>query len=227
MVDIEVVELLDSSEDEAPPMRAEPDIQEVTVDRQIRAPEAAAGGDDDDDVIVTGPYPPKLAPRPLLESAPTTRRLPYRATPRALTGVLDVAQPSVERAALRSPRCQRKRARGSFLQIRDLTRVPSTPPPRVCSSLPRLTGMVGDDALVDYPHPRHACAVFKFETTNHRTHCPNCWYDANDAAPRAPFPSPDRPLARSERAVSSVPSHARQSRRKSRISRYFFFRAGP
>jgi len=35
---------------------------------------------------------------------------------------------------------------------------------------------VGDDALVDYPHPRHACAVFKFETTNHRTHCPNCWY---------------------------------------------------
>ena len=125
MVDIEVVELLDSSEDEAPPMRAEPDIQEVTVDRQIRAPEAAAGGDDDDDVIVTGPYPRKLAPRPLLESAPTTRRLPYRATPRALTGVLHVAQPSVERAALRSPRCQRKRARGSFLQTRDLTRVPS------------------------------------------------------------------------------------------------------
>ena len=134
MVDIEVVELLDSSEDEAPPMRAEPDIQEVTVDRQIRAPEAAAGGDDDDDVIVTGPYP-QLAPRPLLESAPTTRRLPYRATPRALTGVLDVAQPSVERAALRSPRCQRKRARGSFLQTRDLTRVPP-PPPRLCSSLP-------------------------------------------------------------------------------------------
>jgi len=209
MVDIEVVELLDSSEDEAPPMRAEPDIQEVTVDRQIRAPEAAAGGDDDDDVIVTGPYPRKLAPRPFLESAPTTRRLPYRATPRALTGVLDVAQPSVERAALRSPRCQRKRARGSFLQIRDLTRVPSTPPPRVCSSLPRLTGMVGDDALVDYPHPRHACAVFKFETTNHRTHCPNCWYDANDA-PRA-FPLlPRSSLPAFRDAQSGIASSSRR-----------------
>lgn len=38
-----------------------------------------------------------------------------------------------------------------------------------------LTGMVGDDALVDYPHPRHACAVFKFDSTNHKQHCPNCW----------------------------------------------------
>ena len=35
--------------------------------------------------------------------------------------------------------------------------------------------MVGDDALVDYPHPRHACAVFKFAETTHATHCPNCW----------------------------------------------------
>ena len=43
--------------------------------------------------------------------------------------------------------------------------------------------MVGDDALVDYPHPRHACAVFKFETTSHLVHCPNCWYDANGASP--------------------------------------------
>ena len=32
--------------------------------------------------------------------------------------------------------------------------------------------MVGDDALVDYPHPRHACAVFKFDSTNHKQHCP-------------------------------------------------------
>ena len=221
MVDIEVVELLDSSEDEAPPMRAEPDIQEVTVDRQIRAPEAAAGGDDDDDVIVTGPYPRKLAPRPFLESAPTTRRLPYRATPRALTGVLDVAQPSVERAALRSPRCQRKRARGSFLQTRDLTRVPSTPPPRLCSSLPRLTGMVGDDALVDYPHPRHACAVFKFETTNHRTHCPNCWYDANDA-PRA-FPLLPRSSLRAFRdAQSGIASSSRRKSATDGVSNTFF-----
>ena len=84
--------------------------------------------------------------------------------------------------------------------------------------------MVGDDALVDYPHPRHACAVFKFETTNHRTHCPNCWYDANDA-PRA-FPLSDRPLARSERAVSSVPS-TRVRRGENPPSRVFFFRAGP
>jgi len=35
--------------------------------------------------------------------------------------------------------------------------------------------MVGDDALVDYPHPRHSCAVFKFDSTNHTQHCPNCW----------------------------------------------------
>lgn len=52
MVDTDVVELLDS-EDESPPTQAEPDVQEVTVDRQIRAPEAAAG-DDADDVIITG-----------------------------------------------------------------------------------------------------------------------------------------------------------------------------
>ena len=32
----------------------------------------------------------------------------------------------------------------------------------------RRAGMVGDDALVDYPHPRHSCAVFKFDTTNHK-----------------------------------------------------------
>ena len=46
------------------------------------------------------------------------------------------------------------------------------------------SGMVGDDALVDYPHPRHACAVFKFDTTSHITHCPNCWY-ARTASPSA------------------------------------------
>ena len=44
--------------------------------------------------------------------------------------------------------------------------------------------MVGDDALVDYPHPRHACAVFKFDSTNHKQHCPNCWC----APPPRPVP---------------------------------------
>jgi SNF2 family DNA or RNA helicase len=46
------------------------------------------------------------------------------------------------------------------------------------------SGMVGDDALVDYPHPRHACAVFKFESTTHITHCPNCWYAPQRFPPR-------------------------------------------
>lgn len=110
MVDIEVVELLDSSEDEAPAMQAEPDVEEVTVNRQIRAPEAAAG-DDDDDVIVTGALP-LICWHPFLsaKSAPTTRPLPYRATPRAPTVIFDAAHRSLERAARRSPRFQRQRA---------------------------------------------------------------------------------------------------------------------
>ena len=110
MVDIEVVELLDSSEDEAPAMQAEPDVEEVTVNRQIRAPEAAAG-DDDDDVIVTGALP-LICWHPFLsaKSAPTTRPLPYRATPRAPTVIFDAAHRSLKRAARRSPRFQRQRA---------------------------------------------------------------------------------------------------------------------
>jgi hypothetical protein len=110
MVDIEVVELLDSSEDEAPAMQAEPDVEEVTVNRQIRAPEAAAG-DDDDDVIVTGALP-LICWHPFLsaKSAPTTRPLPYRATPRAPTVIFDAAHRSLERAARRPPRFQRQRA---------------------------------------------------------------------------------------------------------------------
>ena len=61
MVDIEVVELLDSSEDEAPAMQAEPDVEEVTVNRQIRAPEAAAGDDDDDAAAGDDIHPPDAA----------------------------------------------------------------------------------------------------------------------------------------------------------------------
>ena len=72
--------------------------------------------------------------------------------------------------------------------------------------------MVGDDALVDYPHPRHACAVFKFDTTSHLAHCLNCWYDANDT-PRA-FPLFVRLLGRFEGAGFSVPSETRASARR-------------
>ena len=104
MVDIEVVELLDSSEDEAPPMRAEPDIQEVTVDRQIRAPEAAAG-DDADDVIITGAEPAKHV------GTPSSPRIGTHHTPASVscdashpTGLVDAAYHSVRRAVLRSPR---------------------------------------------------------------------------------------------------------------------------
>jgi hypothetical protein len=65
------------------------------------------------------------------------------------------------------------------------------------------SGMVGDDALVDYPHPRHACAVFKFESTTHSTHCPNCWYAPQRFPPRRAvmFFSP---LEASERVPSSA-----------------------
>jgi hypothetical protein len=51
--DIEVVELFDTSEDEAPMQTDE--VQEVQVNRQIRDTGAGAIADDDD-VVVTGAY---------------------------------------------------------------------------------------------------------------------------------------------------------------------------
>ena len=115
------------------------------------------------------------------------------------------------------------RARRSF-RIRDLTEASSLPrPPLPSSSLPRLTGMVGDDALVDYPHPRHACAVFKFETTNHRTHCPNCWYDANDA-PRAFSLSRSSARALREGGFECAQSRASVAAKIAHLALFFFSR---
>ena len=86
-----------------------------------------------------------------------------------------------------------------------------------------LLGNGGDDALVDYPHPRHACAVFKFETTNHRTHCPNCWYDANDA-PRAFSLSRSSARALREGGFECAQSRASVAAKIAHLALFFFSR---
>lgn len=62
--EIEVVELLDSSEDEAAPMEADDvEVRVVDAEREIRAPEGAAGAAaDDDEIVITGTCERLLAP---------------------------------------------------------------------------------------------------------------------------------------------------------------------
>lgn len=71
----------------------------------------------------------------------------------------------------RLPAAPPRKRRENSIRPRDLTDARTLQLPLHA----RRAGMVGDDALVDYPHPRHSCAVFKFDTTNHKQHCPNCW----------------------------------------------------
>jgi len=182
MADIEVVELLDSDDDIAAPAgggAGDDEVQEVEVQRAVRPGGAGpAGEDSDDDLHITGEI---RAPQDFSKRWPPSGRCAVRAARR----VCAAAAVCCAAVVALMPRCS---VAQNCLALAPLVGLP------LKTFTPHLThpGLVGDDALVDYPHPRHTCAVFKFDTTPHATVCPNCWCVAPHVTPPSPslFPSP-------------------------------------
>ncbi|KAG2239866.1 hypothetical protein Bca52824_091392 [Brassica carinata] len=48
----------------------------------------------------------------------------------------------------------------------------------------------GQVACRDFPHPRHLCSKYPFETTNHLLHCDKCYCYVCDVAAPCPFWNP-------------------------------------